>query len=189
VEKISTPVLTALLSLLLPPGPGMAQDPGRAPAQTVWPKRPGVYAMAPNGPVELKISGERNDVDRALGLKVVYSPGDIDRIPVADTVQSFFVNMVDWTPRDLYMVVGRDRLIDPLTRYQRLSARAVTRGLLAFEILATELEPASLLSAIRRLAPGGAAGAGIEAYIVFELKSATGLNDRAYPVRIKVPNQ
>jgi hypothetical protein len=184
------PSLTVLLWLLLLPfGSWTATDPGRVQANTVWPKKAGVYAMAANGPVQMKISGERSDVKWALGLKVNYSPGDLDRIPAADTVQSFYVNMADWGPKDLYVVVGRDRLIDPLTKYQRLSARAITRGLVAFEVIASEFEPASLLRVVRSLAPAGVADADIEAYIVLELKNTAGLSDRSYPVRITVPKQ
>lgn len=137
----------------------------------------------------MKISGELNTVQWGLGLKVFYAPGDLDRIPVADTVQSFFVNMLEWKPKDLYMVVGRGRLTDPETRYQRLSARAVTRGAVAFEVISTDLEPGFLLRTIRRFAPAGTADEDIEAYIVLELKSAAGLNDRCYPVRIAVPKE
>ena len=182
--------LAAVLFLgLFPLGSWTAQDSGRAQAKPVWPRNAGVYAMTAQGPLGLKISGERSAVDKALGLKVIYSSRDLDRIPVADTVQSFFVNMADWTPKDLYMVVGRDRLTDPLTKYQRLSARAVTRGVVAFEIVSTDLEPAFLLRAIRRLTPAGVADADIEAYVVLELKNAAGLNDRSYPVRITVPKK
>jgi hypothetical protein len=59
----------------------------------------------------------------------------------------------------------------------------------AFEVVSADLEPGFLLRALRRLAPGGTANADIEAYIVLELKSTTGLNDRSYPVRITVPKE
>ncbi len=174
------PLLQAFLCL--PPAIWTAPDSVRRQADTEWPSRAGVYAMTAQGPVELIVNGERGGVRLALGQQLRYDPREIDRIPVADSVLSFFVRMPGWTPKDLYLVVGRERLIDPMTKYQRLAGRAITREVAAYQIIANDLEPASLAKAIGRLTPKGKTNA--EAYVVLELKSTADLNDRAYPIRI-----
>jgi len=103
-------------------------------------------------------------------------------------VRSFFVSLMDWTPKSLYLVVGRDALTNSLDKYQRFAGRTVPRGVVAIEVLSSDFEsPEFILRAIRKLAPAGVADADLEVYIVLELKSAAGLNDRAYPIRIAVP--
>src|SRR5512139_2325107 len=91
--------------LVLALGCWMIQDPVGPPANVVWPRTAGVYAMTAQGVLELRISGERSTPYLVLDSKVVYAPGDFDQIPAADTVQSFYVNMVNWQPKDLYLVV------------------------------------------------------------------------------------
>jgi hypothetical protein len=157
------------------------------PAKQALPKKAGIFAMTPQGAVELKVSGEPNQIDRANGVKCYYPPDSFDRIPSVESVESFFVNMMDWAPRDLYIVVGRDRLTNPTEKYQRLNGRAVNRGPVAFRIVADDLSPAFLAQAARRLSPTGTVDEATEVYLVLELRSTAGLNDRAYPVRIRIP--
>jgi hypothetical protein len=179
------PALILLIAaLLLPAGPWAAQAPGKV----VYPKKPGIYAMTLQGPVEMKISGERNELNKALGLKSYYSPDALDRIPAAESVRSFYVSVMDWQPRDLFLVVGREHLSGSFDSYQRFNGRMVSRGVVAFEILSDDLEsPEFVLRAVRKLAPAGIADPDIEAYVVLELRSTSGLNARDYPIRIQVP--
>lgn len=157
-------------------------------AKQAFPKKAGIYVLTAQGPVELTVSGERSEEPHVIGLKTYYSPDSFDRIPTADSVRSFFVSLMDWTPKGLFLVVGRDGLTNSLDKYQRFAGRMVPRGAVAVEVLSSDLEsPEFILRAIRKLAPAGVADANLEAYIVLELKSAAGLNDRAYPIRIAVP--
>jgi len=98
-----------------------------------------------------------------------------------------YTNMIDWRPKDLYVAVGRDRLTDPLKGYQRLTGRVVTRGVVAFQIVCDDLEPASLAQAMRW--PTASDAERSDAYLVLELRSIAGLSDRAYPARITMPKQ
>jgi hypothetical protein len=178
------PALVMLIAaLLLPAGPWAAQAPAKA-----FPKKSGIYAMTPQGPVELKISGERNDVEKAIGLKSFYSAESFDQIPAAESVQSFYVSAMGWQAQGLYLVVGREALTNSLDKYQRLAGRVVMRGAVAYEVQSVDLASTAFVrGAIQRLAPAGAADASIEAYLVLELASTTGLNARTYPIRIQVP--
>jgi hypothetical protein len=181
------PALVALVALLLLPAGPFAPE-SQAARKHAYPSKSGIYAMTSEGPVELKVSGERNDVELAIGLQMYYSPESFGRIPAVDSVRSFYVSAMGWAPKDVYMVVGRDRLTNSLDKYQRLNSRVVSRGVLAFEILSADLEsPEFVARTIRRLAPAGVGDADLEAYLVLELRSQAGLNDRAYPVRIRLP--
>lgn len=185
------PMLSVVLAFfLLPLGSWAPADTASAPPQAkqAFPKKAGIYAMTPQGPVELTVSGERSEEKQAIGLKTYYSSDSFDRIPTADSVRSFFVSLMDWTPKSLYLVVGRDALTNSLDKYQRFAGRTVPRGVVAIEVLSSDFEsPEFILRAIRKLAPAGVADADLEVYLVLELKSAAGLNDRAYPIRIAVP--
>jgi hypothetical protein len=179
-------LMIAATCLLLLLGSAAAQPAGKP----VYPKKMGIYAMTPQGPVELKVSGERADVELTNGLKCFYSADSFDRIPKAELVQSFYVSAMGWVPRGLYLVVGRDGLVNSQDRYQRFTERMVLRGAVAFEVFSVDLQsPGFILRAIRKLAPAGLADSEIEAYLVLELKSTSGLNDRSYPIRISVPHQ
>ncbi len=173
--------------VFLPVALWMTLDPGRPQAGVEWPAKAGVYAMTARGPVELLVNGERSWVFGAMGQQVRYDPREFEQIPALDAVESFFVRMAGWTPKDLYLVVGRERLIDPMTKYQRLAGRAIARDVTAVQIIAADLEPLSLAEAIRRLTPKGKTNA--EPYVVLELKSSAGQPDRAYPVRIAPAKQ
>jgi hypothetical protein len=179
------PALVMLIAALLLPAGTWA---GQAPGKVVYPKKSGIFAMTPQGPVELKVSGERNAVELAIGLTSFYSADSFDRIPAAESVQSFFVSAMGWQAKGLYLVVGREALTNSLDKYQRFAGRVVMRGAVAFEIQSADLEsPDFVLRAIRKLAPAGIADPEVEAYLVLELRSTSGLNDRTYPIRVQVP--
>lgn len=162
----------------------------QAPAKTAYPKKSGIFAMTSQGPVELKVSGERNYVQGDLELRCFFSPDSFDRIPAAESVQSFYVSAMGWTPRAIYIVVGRDGLVNSKDKHRRLAGREVRRGAVAFEVFSVDLEtPDFVLRAIKQLAPPTATLAEVEAYLVLDLHSTTGLNDRAYPVRIQIPRE
>ncbi|HEY3380186.1 MAG TPA: hypothetical protein VGK32_00375 [Vicinamibacterales bacterium] len=179
------PTLVLLIAALLLPSGSLTAP---ATAESTYPKKSGIYAMTPQGPVELTVSGERNNVALAIGLKSYYSPETFDRIPTADSVQTFYVSAMGWTPRGVHLVVGREYLTNALDKYQRFAGRVVPRGAVAFEIKSADLESQDfLLRAVRKLAPAGVADAELEVYLVLELRSTSGLNDRDYPIRIPVP--
>jgi hypothetical protein len=179
------PALIILLAALLAfPVPLPAQ----APAKSAYPKKAGIFAMTSQGPVELKVSGERNYVQGDQRLKCFFSPNSFDKIPAAETVQSFYVSAMGWAPRDIYLVLGREGLVNSMDNYRRLAGRAVMRGAVAFEVLSVDLEnPDFVMRAIRQLAPPGANLAEVEAYLVLDLRSTSGMNDRAYPIRVQIP--
>jgi hypothetical protein len=177
--------------------------PQQPPGQPALPRKSGVFAMTSQGAVELRISGEADTVDNTqanLGLgqqsanrsatnmvKCYFSAKDIERIPVVESLQSFYVNMIGWSPRDLFMVVGREALINQTEKYQRFVGRAVNRGI-AFVVSAADLEsPAALLQSIKKLAPAGVPVDQLEVYVVLAVRNSEGLTPRAYPVRIAVP--
>ncbi len=118
-------LLTVVMCLLLSYGSAAAQPASKQ----VYPKKSGIYAMTPQGAVELKVSGERNDIEHTNGVKCFYSAESFDRIPTAESVQSFHVSAMDWAPRGIYLVVGRDALINSLDCYQRFAGSVVSRGL------------------------------------------------------------
>jgi hypothetical protein len=174
-------LLAALLALPLP-------LPAQAPAKPAYPKKSGIFAMTSQGPVELKVSGERNFVPGDMRLRCFFSPNSFDKIPAAESVQSFYVSAMGWAPRGIYLVIGRDGLVNSLDNYRRLTGRVVTRGAVAFEVLSADLEtPGFVTSAIRQLAPAGANLSEVEAYLVLDLRSTSGMNDRAYPIRVQIP--
>jgi hypothetical protein len=177
--------------------------PQQPPGQPALPKKSGVFAMTPQGAVELKISGEADTVDNTqanLGLgqqsvnrsatnmvKCYFSAKDIERIPVVESLQSFYVNMIGWSPRDLFMVVGREALVNQTEKYERFVGRTVNRGI-AFVVSAADLEsPAALLQSIKKLAPAGVPVDQLDVYVVLAVRNSEGLTPRAYPVRIAVP--
>jgi hypothetical protein len=179
-------LVTLIAWLFLPPGPSSLAAQASRPA--AYPKKSGIYAMTPQGPVELKVSGERHDVEKAVGLQSYYSPASFDKIPTADSVQSFYVSAMGWAARGVYLVVGREGLTNMLDNYQRFAGRVVTRGAVAFELQSADLESAEfVLRAIRRLAPAGVPDSDLEVYLVLDLKSTAEMTDRTYPIRIRVP--
>lgn len=181
-------LVTVIALLLLPLGPW--GQPSQASGKPAFPRKPGIYAMTPQGPVELKVSGERNEVEMAGLLKSYYPPDSFDRIPVAESVRSFYVSAMGWKPRGVYLVVGREYLTNAFEKYQRLNGRVVMRGAVAFEIQSADLEsPDFVLRTIRRLAPTGLSDADIEAFLVLELRSEAGLAGRTYPVKIRIPER
>ena len=152
-----------------------------------FPKKSGVFAMTPAGALELKISGEPARLELSNTTKVYYAPEAFDAIPVVESVQSFYVNMMNWGPSDLYLVVGRDQLANPSDRHVRLNGRAITRGLVAVQIVADDLASRAFIEqAVRRLSGSGGFDASTEAYVVLELRNSAGLSDRAYPVRLSL---
>lgn len=158
-------------------------------SKPTYPKKSGIYALTPQGPVELTVSGERNNVELALDLQCYYSPESFDKIPRAESVNSFYVSAMGWSARRVILVVGRDALVHSFDRYQLFSGSVENRGVVAFEVFAPDLlSPDFMRSAIRKLTPPGTAKADIEAYVVLELRSSAGMNGRAYPIRINVPD-
>jgi hypothetical protein len=179
-EDIMPGLILLIAALLVPLG--------QAPAKPAYPKKSGIYAMTSQGPVELKVSGERNQVEGDFRLKCFFSPDSFDKIPAAEAVQSFYVSTMGWAAKDIYIVIGRDGLVNSKDNYRRLAGRAVQRGAVAFEVLSVDLEtPGSVLRAITQLAPPTAVLAELEAYLVLDLRSTAGMNDRAYPIRIQIP--
>lgn len=159
-------------------------------SKPVYPKKMGIYAMTSDGPVELKVSGEPNNVAGALKLESFYSADSFDKIPKAAWVRSFYVSAMNWLAWRLYLVVGRDALVDSLNHYQMLTSSVVSRGVIAFEVTSPDLQDLSFIrQAIKKLAPAGVPDDQLEAYIVLELKSTSGLNNRNYPIKISVPPQ
>jgi hypothetical protein len=178
--------LAILLCLLVSCGSAAAQSP----AKPSFPKKMGIYAMTSDGPVELKVSGEPAEVALAIGLKSFYAADSFDKIPKATWVRSFYVSAMNWVAWRLYLVVGREALVDSLNNYQMLSTVVHSRGVIAFEVVLADLQNlAWIRQAIMKLAPAGVAQADLEPYLVLELKSTSGLNNRNYPIRISVPPQ
>ncbi len=176
--------LAVLLFLLLTCGSAAAQTPDKP----AFPKKMGFFAMTSDGPVELKVSGEPAEVDLALGLKSFYSADSFDKIPKAKWVRSFYVSAMNWVAWRLYLVVGREALVDSLNHYQMLSSSVISRGVIAFEVVSPDLQNLAFIrQAILKLAPKGVPEDQLEAYIVVELKSTMGLNNRNYPIKISVP--
>ena len=154
----------------------------------VYPKKAGVYAMTPQGPVELTVSGERNEVALVLDPQCVYPADALDKIPRAESVNSFYVSAMGWSARRVILVVGREALLHSYDRYQLFSGTVVNRGVVAFEVYAPDLvSPEFMRNAIRKLTPRGTPQSEVEAYVVLELRSSAGMNGRAYPIRISVP--
>jgi hypothetical protein len=153
------------------------------PAKQKMPNKSGIYALTPEGPVLLTVSGESAPVPLSNGTKCFYSPDDYDRIPTVASLQGFYANLMDWAPKDLLLIVGREWLSNPSGRYLRLKGRATTMGVFAVRIMTEDLQsPASLDQAISRVSPDTAA----EVFVVLVMESRSDLNDRAYPVRIRM---
>jgi hypothetical protein len=157
-----------------------AQDP----AKPAFPKKSGIFAMTPQGPVELKISGEPNRIEKTNGVRCFYSPKDYDKIPVVEAIDSFYVSAMGWEARDVYIIVGRELLSNPSDKYQRLRGRSVTRGAVAFQVIPDELSiPGFVDQVARKLSSDPEA----EIYVVLELHSTGGMTDRSYPVKVQRP--
>lgn len=177
-------VRLALVFVLLSSALSAAQPP----AKVKYPGKSGIYAMTSDGPVELKVSGEPNNVSGALKLESFYSADSFDKIPTATWVRSFYVSAMNWVARRLYLVVGREALVDSLNHYQMLSSSVISRGVIAFEVTSPDLQDLSWIrQVIMKLKPADVAEDQLEAYIVLELKSTSGLNNRNYPIKISVP--
>ena len=178
--------IAILLCVLLSCGSAAAQSPDKP----KFPKKMGIYAMTSEGPVELKVSGEPNNVAGALKAESFYSADSFDKIPKAAWVRSFYVSAMNWVAWRLYLVVGREALVDSLNHYQMLTSSVISRGVVAFEVTSPDLQDLGFIRrAIKKLAPAGVPDDQLEAYIVIELKSTAGLNNRNYPVKISVPPQ
>ncbi len=155
-----------------------------------YPGKSGVFAMTPQGAVELKVSGEPNEVPGAIGIQNFFSAEDFDKIPKVESVNSFYVSAMGWAVRRVYLVVGRDGLVNSLDRYQMFSTSIVSRGVVAFEVVSPDLQdPGYIVRSARKLAKPGTPVQDIEAYLVLELKGTTGLSPRNYPVRVMMPAQ
>jgi hypothetical protein len=178
--------LAVLLFLLLSCGVSSAQ-----PAPKVkYPGKSGIYAMTAQGPVELKVSGEPSSLLGTLKQQTFYSADAFDKIPKVDAVRSFYVSAMGWAPKRLYLVVGREALVDSQDRFQLFTAGTASRGVVAFEVLSPDLlSPAFVLGSIRKLAPAGVPDSELEVYLVLELKNTAGLTARSYPIRIDIPPQ
>ena len=154
------------------------------PAKAKLPSKSGIYALTPEGSVLLTVSGESAPIPLTNGTKCFYRPDDYDRIPTVVSLQGFYANLMDWAPKDLLLIVGREWLSNPSGRYLRLKGRATTHGVFAVRILAEDIQsPAALDQAVARLS----SDAGAEVYVVLVMASHSNLNDRAYPVKVQRP--
>lgn len=181
--------LLAALILVPPAQPSQAapaQAPQAAPASP--PDRTGVFAVTDRGTIELTAFGERQSVEAAIDT-FVYRPGAVEQIPSVASVRSFFVNMLGWTPKDLYLIAGHKRLSTPRDDYRRLLGRAYRRGPVLYEVLTERLEPDVLWKEYRSLAGKKGVQEGVAAFVVLEITSETGLNRRGYPIRVEWPGQ
>jgi hypothetical protein len=157
-------------------------------SKPVYPKKSGIYAMTPQGPVELTVSGERNNIELGLNLQCLFAAESFDRIPRAESVNSFYVSAMGWSAQRVVLVVGRDALVNSQDRYQLFSGTVQSRGVVAFEVYAPDLRsPAFVRNAIRKLTPRDGSDGELEVYVVLELRSSAGMNGRAYPIRINIP--
>jgi hypothetical protein len=159
----------------------------QAPEKQAKPKLPsksGIYALTAGGSVLLTVSGESAPIPLTNGTRCFYAADDYDRIPTVVSLEGFYANMMDWKPKDLLLIVGREWLSSPSGRYLRLKGRATTHGVFAVRILAEDIQsPASLDQATSRVSPD----AGAEVFVVLVMQSQSNLNDRFYPVRVQRP--
>ena len=174
----STLIAAGLLLCL--PGLSFVQP---SPAQV--PDRPGVFAVTDKGPVEMAVFGEQRRVEGAIDT-FAYAPAELERIPAVQSVKAFYVNVMGWLPKDLYLIVGTKRLATPRDRYRRLNGRAYSKGPILYEVVTEKLEPAALEQEYRRLAGKARAGEDVRAFVVLELSSQAGLNRRCYPVQVEI---
>jgi hypothetical protein len=166
---------------------GVAQ--GKAAAQSPAAPAPGVFAVTGLGSIELSVFGERAFVAYDMNPKVFYPPGSFDRIAAADDIQAFVVNMAGWAPRELYMVVGRKRLSSPFQKNARLVGRVLSKGTTLIQVVSEGFDLPSLQRDYLRLLSRNATGEDAEAFVVLELKNRDDLNDRSYPLRIRLASQ
>jgi hypothetical protein len=159
--------------------------PGQSAAQAPTTFGPGIFAITSAGAVELTVYGERDIQVGDLVRKTFYPPGAFDKIPAGDDLRSFVVNMPGWTPRDLYMIVGRKNLQTPFEKNRRLTGRLLPRGPV-FEVVSDGFDLASLQKDYVRLLPKKATDEQSEAFVVVEVGSSDGLNRRCYPVRLRL---
>lgn len=162
---------------------------GQTKSKPSYPREAGVYAMTPQGPVELTVSGRCNPVASEQDPRCYYSPESFDEIPKAESVQSFYVNLdKTWYAKRVVLVVGREALVRRFNRYELLSQTVENRSVFAFEVFVPDLRsPDFVRSAIRKLTPRGTAMADVEAYVVFEL-GTKGSVAVPHPIRISVPD-
>ena len=165
----------------------LAAEAPQKPAKPKLPSKSGIFALTTAGPIELKVSGESAPQMLTNGTKCFYSAESFDRIPTIDSLQGFFANMMDWAPRGLFLIVGREGLTDPGRRFLPLRGKATSAGIFAVQIMVEEIQsPEWLDKAIRQV--DSQAPADAEIYVVLQLKSQSDLNDRSYPVRIPRPS-
>jgi hypothetical protein len=184
VERREVPMtaLFLLSGLLLCPPSAAAFGPDAV----QMPDRPGVFAVTNRGIVELPVFGERREVQDAID-SFHYVAEELDRIPIVPSVSSLYVNVMGWTPRDLYLIVGRKKLATPRDNYRRLNGQAFSKGPILFEVVTKKLEPAELEKEYRRLAGKKRPGDDVRAFVVIELSSQAGLSRRCYPVQVEMP--
>ncbi len=180
----------AVLALVLGLASLSAAAPPGAKVKVKYPSKMGIYAMPSQGAVELTVSGEATEVAGALRLQCYYSPADLDKIPKVESMRSFYVSAMGWAARRIYLTVGRTGLVNSVEHYQLLPGVIVPRGVVAFEVELSDLrDPDFIARTARKLAPAGMPDSQIEAYLVLELMSRTGLSPRNYPVQIVLPSQ
>lgn len=171
--------LAALLALLST-GRAVAQMPAVQP-----PDHPGVFAVTDRGRIELTGFGERQSVESAIDT-FAFAQSALDQIPVVSSVRSFYVNMLGWVPKDLYLLAGSKRLRTPRDDYRRLNGRAYRLGPVLFEIVTEALEPGALEKQYRSLVKKQRHGEDLNAFVVLETVSQSGLNRRSYPIQIQI---
>ena len=171
-----------LMALLLYPPYEAASEP----ASPQLPDGPGVFAVTDRGIVELPVFGEQRKVEGAIDT-FVFPAAELDRIPVVLSISAIYVNVMGWTPKDLYLIVGRKRLATPRDNYRRLNGRAYSKGPILFEVVTEKLEPGALEQEYQRLAGKKKSGDDLRAFVVLELTSQAGLNRRSYPIQVEIP--
>lgn len=196
-----TTLLLALVTLLVPGLLAQAQ----APPPAAGPDRPGVFAITDRGVVELAVFGERrldassrdgssrwampdDPLDRSLDAAPRFGfPSDfLTRVPSAASIARFRVNMLDWTPRDLYLVVGLEGLQSPTDKHRRLNGRAYKLGPMSYEIVTEDLDGRVLADAYRKLAGRKPKPGASQPFVVVELRHGGGLSPRSYPIRVEM---
>lgn len=149
---------------------------------------PGVFAITPQGLVQLPVFGEASQVSQELGRRYLYSPGSIDRIPAADSVQSFVLNMPEWSFGRLFMVVSREQLATPEEHHVGMATTFLPLGVGMIQVFSRDLPPGEALAReYRRRVQADAGGLEHEAFLVVELSHSGGLMPRTYPIRVQMP--
>ncbi|MCX6544370.1 MAG: hypothetical protein NTV05_08140 [Acidobacteria bacterium] len=174
------PVLLLAGLFLCPPLHAAAQPPNFR-----IPNRPGVFAVTNQGVVEMTVFGERRSEEYSIP-SFVYGSTELDQIPIVASIRSIYVNMMGWSPRDLCLIVGRQRLATPRDDFRRLIWKFNPRGVVSVDIVSQEFQPEALQKYQKHLTSNSRPGDDVRAFIVLELRSQSGLAARGYPVQVEI---